>query len=194
MIPEKGCDYSFPEKYPIHIATNISQMEYKLKYQEYVGGAVLFSKEQVEKTNGYSNDYWDWGMEDDDLFWRCALTNNAEQHYLNEEFTPLLSGQLTNIHPTAANNMLLKEAQWFSVDHAQVGHYLRDVFENYKGYAEKAKRQGYYSRTNFSFEKMKEKLDSIFKERIPEFPKQVQLQLPKLKKIELPKLSKIETK
>jgi hypothetical protein len=25
----------------------------------------------VEKTNGYSNDYWDWGQEDDDLFWRC---------------------------------------------------------------------------------------------------------------------------
>jgi hypothetical protein len=39
---------------------------------------------------------------------------------------------------------------------------------------------------------MKEKLDFIFKNRIPEFPKQVQLQLPKLNKIELPKLKKIE--
>ena len=73
MIPEEGCDYSFPEKTPIHIATNISQMNYELKYQEYFGGAVLFNKEQVERTNGYSNEYWDWGMEDDDLFWRCYL-------------------------------------------------------------------------------------------------------------------------
>ena len=39
---------------------------------------------------------------------------------------------------------------------------------------------------------MKEKLDSVFTERIPEFPKQVQLQLPKLKKIELPKLKPVE--
>tara|TARA_R100000008_G_scaffold85638_1_gene76122 strand:+ start:17031 stop:18473 length:1443 start_codon:yes stop_codon:yes gene_type:complete len=78
MIPEEGCDYSFPEKYPIHIATNISQMDYQLKYQEYFGGAVIFSKEQVEKTNGYSNDYWDWGMEDDDLFWRCYLEGMAD--------------------------------------------------------------------------------------------------------------------
>jgi hypothetical protein len=39
---------------------------------------------------------------------------------------------------------------------------------------------------------MKEKLDKVFTERIPEFPKQVQLQLPKLKKIELPKLKKID--
>ena len=73
MIPveEGGADYSFPEEGPRHIATKISQMDWQLKYHEYFGGAVLFSKEQVEATNGYSNGYWDWGMEDDDLFWRC---------------------------------------------------------------------------------------------------------------------------
>jgi len=74
MIPEdSSCDYSFPDNLPQHIAVRISQSDYKLKYFEYFGGAVIFSKEQVEKTNGYSNDYWDWGMEDDDLFWRCYL-------------------------------------------------------------------------------------------------------------------------
>jgi len=83
MIPEEGCDYSYPSETPIHIATNISQMEYKLKYQEYFGGAVLFNKEQVERTNGYSNDYWDWGMEDDDLFWRCYLEGYANVSQLD---------------------------------------------------------------------------------------------------------------
>jgi hypothetical protein len=72
MVPvDESCDYSFPKDNPQHIAVRISQSDYMLKYQEYFGGAVLFSKEQVYKTNGYSNDYWDWGMEDDDLFWRC---------------------------------------------------------------------------------------------------------------------------
>ena len=87
----------------------------------------------------------------------------------------------------------MTEAQWFSVDTGHVGHYLKDVFENYKGYAEKAKRQGFHSRSKFSFDAMKEKLDFVFTERIPEFPKHVQLQLPKLSKIELPKLKKVET-
>jgi hypothetical protein len=54
------------------------------------------------------------------------------------------------------------------------------------------KRQGFQSRTKFSFDAMKEKLDVLFTAKIPDFPKQVQLQLPKLKKIELPKLKKIE--
>jgi hypothetical protein len=122
------------------------------------------------------------------------ITTNWSGHidYLNSEFVTLLPGQLTNVHPSAANNMLIAESQWFSVDTGHVGHYLKDVFENYKGYADKAKRQGFQSRTKFSFEAMKEKLDSVFTERIPEFPKQVQLQLPKLKKIELPKLKPVE--
>ena len=71
----------------------------------------------------------------------------------------------------------------FSVDHGNVGHYLKDVFKNYKGYSEKAKRQGYQSRTNFSFDAMKALLDKILDNKIPEFPKQVQLTLPKLKKV-----------
>ena len=36
------------------------------------------------------------------------------------------------------------------------------------------------------------KLLPVLGEKIPEFPKQVQLQLPKLKKLELPKLKKVE--
>jgi hypothetical protein len=130
------------------------------------------------------------------------ITTNWSGHtdYLNPEFTTLLPGTMTNVHESAANHMLMKEAEWFSVDTGHVGHYLKDVFENYKGYAEKAKRQGFQSRTKFSFDAMKEKLDKLFTEKIPEFPKQVQLQLPKLKKIgdsstpkiQLPKLKKVE--
>jgi hypothetical protein len=122
------------------------------------------------------------------------ITTNWSGHtdYLNPEFTTLLQGQLTNIHPSAANNMLLKEAQWFNVDYGHVGHYLKDVFENYKGYADKAKRQGFQSRSKFSYETMKEKLNNVFTSKIPEFPKQIQIKLPELKKIELPKLKKVE--
>jgi len=122
------------------------------------------------------------------------ITTNWSGHtdYLDPEFVALLPGTLTNVHPSAANNMLLQEAQWFSVDTGHAGHFLKDVFENYKGYADKAKRQGFQSRTKFSFDAMKEKLNKVFSEKIPEFPKQIQLQLPQLKKIELPKLKKVE--
>jgi len=112
--------------------------------------------------------------------------------FLNPEFNSLIAGQLTNVHESAANQFLLKESQWFSPDHGQVGHFLKDVFENYKSYAEKAKRQAYKSKTEFSWEKMKEKADDILSKNIPEFPKEVGLKLPSFNKIEMPKLKKVE--
>ena len=72
MLPyDEFCDYSYPENHPIHIATKLSKYGYDMSYDQYFGGVILFNKEHVERTNGYSNDYWDWGMEDDDLFWRA---------------------------------------------------------------------------------------------------------------------------
>jgi glycosyltransferase involved in cell wall biosynthesis len=113
--------------------------------------------------------------------------------FLNPEFTTLIGGQLTNVHPSAANQFILKEAQWFSPDPGQIGFYLKDVFENYKNYTDGAKRQAHYSKTNFSWDKMKEKTEELFTKYIPEFPKQMALKLPSLKKIELPKLKKLES-
>ena len=71
MLPHEEADYSYPTSKPMHIATKLSKYNYGLGYDQYFGGVVLFNKEQAEKTNGYSNEYWDWGQEDDDLFWRC---------------------------------------------------------------------------------------------------------------------------
>lgn len=116
---------------------------------------------------------------------------SGQLDYLNPEFTSLVQGQLTEVHPSAANQFLLKEAKWFSPDTGQVGYYLRDVFENYKKYQEKAVRQAYKSKTEFSYEAMKKLIDERLTSLIPEFPKEVKLQLPQMKKIELPKLKKL---
>jgi len=116
---------------------------------------------------------------------------SGHMDFLNPEFTNLLDGQLTNVHQSAANQWLIPESQWFSVDHGQVGFYIKDVFENYKKYTEKAKRQAYKSKNEFSWENMKNVLDELFSSNIPEFPAEVKLKLPSMKKIELPKLQKI---
>ena len=84
MVPDENADYSYPENNPIHIATQLSKYDYGMNYDQYFGGVVLFTKEQVEKTNGYSNDYWDWGQEDDDLFWRCYFEGYTTGEVVNE--------------------------------------------------------------------------------------------------------------
>jgi hypothetical protein len=122
------------------------------------------------------------------------ITTNWSGHtdFLHPEFTTLLPGKLTEVHPSAANQWLLRESQWFSADLGHTGTVIKDIFEDYKKYIDGAKRQAHKSKTEFSWEKMKDKVDELFTKYIPEFPKEVKLQLPKLKKIELPKLQKIE--
>jgi len=123
------------------------------------------------------------------------IASNWSGHldFLNPEFTTLISGELKNVDRSAAvKNMILEEGQWFTTNYGEVAYYLKDMFEDYKPYKEKAVRQAYKSKTEFSFGAMKIKLDNLLTNCLPEFPKEVKLELPKLKKLELPKLKKLE--
>ena len=119
------------------------------------------------------------------------IASNWSGHidFLDKEFCFLVNGTLTNVDKSAAvDKMILKESQWFTPNDSEAATALRVVFDNYKKYSELAKRQGYKSRTNFSWEKMVEQLDQILSSNLPTFAKQVELKLPTL---QLPKLQKI---
>ena len=117
---------------------------------------------------------------------------SGQMDFLNPEFTNLIGGQLSNVHPSAANQWLLADSQWFTPDNGQIGFYLKDVFENYKNYVDKAKRQAYKSKNEFNWEKMQEKLNTFLTQSLPNFPEEIELKLPTIKKINLPK--KVEIK
>jgi hypothetical protein len=107
--------------------------------------------------------------------------------FLKKEFTSLLGGELKNVHPSAANDWLLKESKWFTPNPSELGHCLKDIFENYKKYTDGAKRQAFKNKNEFSWEAMKNKVNELFTQHVPDLPKKVELKLPDLKKIELPK-------
>lgn len=71
MLPENvGYEY---QDAPTHLAAAASQFNYRLPYDGYFGGVTMFSRESFVKVNGYSNEYWGWGAEDDDILYRCHL-------------------------------------------------------------------------------------------------------------------------
>lgn len=109
--------------------------------------------------------------------------------FLQPEYCLLIGGRLTDVHSSAVvKNTILAESQWFTPDDSQVSFAFKELFNNYKKYIPLAKRQGYKSRSEFSFEAMVTQLGSFLKNYIPEFPEQVELKLPELK---IPKLKKI---
>ena len=69
MLPISS-DYSYVSA-PTHLASEAEQFGFKLPYNGYFGGVTLFDKHSFNRINGYSNDYWGWGAEDDDVMFRC---------------------------------------------------------------------------------------------------------------------------
>jgi len=132
------------------------------------------------------------------------ITTNWSGHidFTHPDYNILIGGELKNVHPSAANQFLLKESQWFNINPSIAGRAMKDVFNHYKKYIEKSRKQTQYIKNNFSFDKMGEVLNN-FMPKIEAAPQMQQLQLPKLKKIgdnkstnspklQLPKLKKVE--
>jgi len=72
MIPV-DVDYSYSD-IPLHLATNfVPKSISRHVFDEYFGGVTMFPVEVFENINGYSNEYWGWGYEDDDLLHRCKI-------------------------------------------------------------------------------------------------------------------------
>nr|XP_010947237.2 beta-1,4-galactosyltransferase 2 [Camelus bactrianus] len=59
---------------PRHFAVAMDKFGFRLPYAGYFGGVSGLSKAQFLRINGFPNEYWGWGGEDDDIFNRISLT------------------------------------------------------------------------------------------------------------------------
>ncbi|XP_053324069.1 beta-1,4-galactosyltransferase 1-like [Spea bombifrons] len=59
-------------KYPKHMAHSLDKFNFRLPYKTLFGGIVAFTKEQYLNINGFSNSFWGWGGEDDELYQRVV--------------------------------------------------------------------------------------------------------------------------
>ncbi|KAK8380698.1 hypothetical protein O3P69_007966 [Scylla paramamosain] len=70
LLPEDDRNmYSCPP-HPRHLSVGVDTLGYKLPYFLLVGGVLSVRGDQFLRLNGYSNMYWGWGGEDDDMGYR----------------------------------------------------------------------------------------------------------------------------
>ena len=124
-----------------------------------------------------------------------VIVSNWSGHvdFIHPDYNILIGGELKPVHPSAANQFLLKDSQWFNINTDIASRAMKDVFKNYKKYWESSRKQTQYLKDNWTFDKMAERLDEHLTQYTPKIAVQAQLNLPKVKKIELPKLKKIES-
>uniref|UniRef100_A0A914WE52 Beta-1,4-N-acetylgalactosaminyltransferase n=1 Tax=Plectus sambesii TaxID=2011161 RepID=A0A914WE52_9BILA len=67
VLPEDDrIPYGCP-KLPRHLGGRVSTLDYKVWFDYMTGGAFAISMDHYIKANGYSNEFWGWGGEDDDF-------------------------------------------------------------------------------------------------------------------------------
>ena len=82
--------------------------------------------------------------------------------FIKPEYNVLVGGELKNVHESAANNMLLKESQWFNINTDVAGRAMKDIFKNYKKYWESSRKQTQYLKDNYSFDSMCNLLKELY--------------------------------
>lgn len=88
-----------PDKSPIHIAAVWSRYG---KNPDYFGGIVAFNKQMFNKINGFPNNFWGWGGEDDELYKR------TKPYYT---ITKSKNGSIRDLE-----NMNLQQKLWYLKD------------------------------------------------------------------------------
>lgn len=113
------------------------------------------------------------------------------------KYATLLPGELTQVHKSAADQFILRDSKWFTVNYGYASNVLQDVVNNYKKYLETSRKQSHYTKTEFNLDRMSDLFCEIVDAGLKGVPQQVSLKLPKLKKVnkapklKLPKLKKV---
>uniref|UniRef100_UPI00358FF6A0 beta-1,4-galactosyltransferase 1-like n=1 Tax=Myxine glutinosa TaxID=7769 RepID=UPI00358FF6A0 len=73
LIPMDDHNFYHCYSQPRHFSVAIDKHHFRLIYPQCFGGVSGLSKEQFIKINGFPNNYWGWGGEDDDVYHRIIL-------------------------------------------------------------------------------------------------------------------------
>ena len=126
------------------------------------------------------------------------IASNWSGHvdFLHKDYCTLLPGKLTQVHASAADQFILKDSKWFTVEYAYAAKVLQDCMTNYKKYLERSRKMPQHIKNNFSLTKMSELFVQLVDKGLKNVPTAVKLKLPELTKksdtkIKLPELKKV---
>jgi hypothetical protein len=152
MLPIDA-DYSWSD-FPVHMATDFIPSNTRIIFDEYFGGVTMFPSEDFLRINGYSNEYWGWGFEDDDLLYRCklhelplrvinqpqpgghttALRFNGQNSFVESEFDFNKLAEISIFVSFCSDKMLLNHLEYDDTFVIFANSHLRITYNSYSRY------------------------------------------------------------
>ncbi|XP_050499794.1 beta-1,4-N-acetylgalactosaminyltransferase bre-4 [Diabrotica virgifera virgifera] len=77
LLPENNRNLYMCGSVPRHMSVAVDVLRYRLPYKNIFGGVTALTTQHFSLVNGFSNSFWGWGGEDDDIF------NRLQAHKLD---------------------------------------------------------------------------------------------------------------
>uniref|UniRef100_A0A183BLY4 Beta-1,4-galactosyltransferase 7 n=1 Tax=Globodera pallida TaxID=36090 RepID=A0A183BLY4_GLOPA len=71
--------YHYPEGHIMHTAAGKYHPIKRYDYKNFIGSVLIITLADFKKVNGMSNDFWGWGLEDDDFYLRLKEAGMADR-------------------------------------------------------------------------------------------------------------------
>ncbi|KAA0200542.1 hypothetical protein HAZT_HAZT008046 [Hyalella azteca] len=91
LLPEDDRNLYACREQPLHLSVAYNTFNYKLPYEDFFGGVNAILVGHFRQVNGFSNKFWGWGGEDDDL------ANRIKYHGLSISRNPANISRYTMI-------------------------------------------------------------------------------------------------
>jgi hypothetical protein len=136
LLPENDHNiYSCPVM-PRHMSVAVDTMAHRLMYPELFGGIEAFSTEHFRLVNGFSNQFFGWGGEDDDIYARLIHAGlNLTRYPTKVARYRMLNHERSNPNPRRQSLLLSAERRFDSDGLSSLGGYrvkveLRKLYTN----------------------------------------------------------------
>nr|CAG4638650.1 EOG090X0AZ6 [Cyclestheria hislopi] len=114
---------------PRHMSSSINVFNYQLPYSQLFGGAVALLSKQFRRINGYSNEFFGWGGEDDDFYNRLRRSGLPLVRF-EQDISRYIMIDHAKESPNPDRFEMLRHGRWrYDNDGLNDLHYAVDDFE-----------------------------------------------------------------
>eukprot|EP00971_Amphidinium_carterae_P028747 565927-Amphidinium_carterae.1 len=93
----------------------------KYNYPTFIGGVLAFSPQDFERINGFPNNYWGWGLEDDQLWLRMQACAIRRLGVRVGSFEDLDSINLKDVLTSGQKEKVIEHSPWLNADMFRTG-------------------------------------------------------------------------
>eukprot|EP00927_Polykrikos_kofoidii_P032788 TRINITY_DN27819_c0_g1_i1.p1 TRINITY_DN27819_c0_g1~~TRINITY_DN27819_c0_g1_i1.p1 ORF type:complete len:372 (+),score=48.32 TRINITY_DN27819_c0_g1_i1:75-1118(+) len=133
LLPSKDMSLSYASP-PVAAgaAIHLASVWPKYKYDTFIGGVLAFRPDDFERVNGYPNDYWGWGLEDDQLSLRMAHQKIQTVKVHTGSFDDLDPINMKSILDRGHRHEVKDHLPWYNPEMFRSGRLILDTnwFEN----------------------------------------------------------------